>query len=282
MLRCRTRPCASRASRCRTAELGDLAAAVGVEARHHRQWVELDIRGRVHRVHFRQQRRREAPDLGQQGVGIVEGQVPKFEIEAAVARHDVERGAAAHHAGVDGRVGYVVGRVVDAAITKTARHVRQERDDLAGDLHGVHAARRQRGMRLVSTHAAAVALLALVRDDQVHAGGFADDATGRLDASRADVRDQAPHADTADFLVVRQREVQRALEPAAQEFRNERQRDRRKALHVGGATAVESVADDRRRERRRVPRLAVDRHHVGVSRQNDAASRRVTVLAPAA
>ena len=83
-------------------------------------------------------------------------------------------------------------------------------DDLAGDLHRVDAVRRQRRMRLVAAHAAAPALLALVRDDELHAGRLADDAAERLHAARDDVGDQPPHADAADLLVVGQREMQRA------------------------------------------------------------------------
>ena len=56
---------------------------------------------------------------------------------------------------------------------------RDPRDDVARDLHGVDALRRQRRMRLVAAHAAAPALLALVRDDELHAGRLADDAAGR-------------------------------------------------------------------------------------------------------
>ena len=183
-------------------------------------------------------------DLGEQRLGIVERQMPELEIEAAIARHDVECGPAAYHAGVNRRVRHVVRGVESAAITEAARHLGQERHDLAGDLHGVDAARRQRRVRLVAAHAAAEAPLALVRDDQPHPGRLADDAARRLDAARDDVLQQAAHADAADFLVVRQREMQRALEPAAQELRHERESDRRKALHVGDAASVQPVALD--------------------------------------
>ena len=228
------------------AEFGDLAAAVRVEPGHGRKLVELDIGRGTDGVHVRQQCRGKALDLGQQCVRIVEGQVPEFEIEGAVARHDVERRAAVDHTGMDRRVGHVVGGIEAAPIAKPASHVRQERDDFAGDLHRVHPSRGQRGMRLMAAHAAAVAFLALVRDHQMHARRLADDASRRLDAARGHVRDQAPDADATHFFVVRKREMQRTLQSAAQEFRHERQRCRRKALHVGGAAAVQPVADQRR------------------------------------
>ena len=138
-----------------------------------------------------------------------------LEVELAVARHDVERGAAADDARVDCRVRYVVCVVVLALVAERARDVGEVGDDLAGDLDGVDAERRQRRMRFVSAHAAAPALLALVRDDELHAGRLADDAAQRLDAARDDVVDQPPHADAADLLVVGQREMQRPREAAA-------------------------------------------------------------------
>ena len=65
--------------------------------------------------------------------------------------------------------------------------------------------------------------LALVRDDELHAGRLADDAAGRLPRLRDDVGDQSAHADAAHFLVVRKREMQRSLEPAFQEPRRKRE-----------------------------------------------------------
>ena len=212
--------------------------SVRIEARAGRQGIEFDMGVARHRVHFGQQRRGKTPDLGKQRIGIVERQVPELEIEAAVARHDVECRPAAYHAGVNRRVGHVVRGVESAAITEAATHLGKEGHDLAGDLHGVDAVRRQRRVHLVAAHAAAEALLALVRDDQAHPGRLTDDAARRLDSSRNDVLQQAAHADASDFLVVRQREMQRAFEPAAQELGDERESDGRKALHVGGAASV--------------------------------------------
>src|SRR4029077_2195641 len=98
------------------------------------------------------------------------------------------------------------------------------------DLHGIHALGCQRRVRLVTPHAAAPALLALVSDDELHAGRFTDDASGGRDTLRDNVRDQAAYADAADFLVIRQREMERSGESATQEFGHEREADRRKAL----------------------------------------------------
>ena len=71
--------------------------------------------------------------------------------------------------------------------------------------------------------------------------------------------------------------MQRPREPATLEFRHEGEGDRREALHVGDASTVEPVALQRRDERIGRPRLAVDRHDVGVAGQDDAVVRRIAV-----
>ena len=65
--------------------------------------------------------------------------------------------------------------------------------------------------------------------------------------------------------------MQRSFEPAPQKFRDEGESNRRETLHVGDAAAIKPVVDERRFERRRFPRLAVDRNNVAVSGQHDAA-----------
>ena len=66
-------------------------------------------------------------DLGEELVRIVERQVPDLEIERAVARNDVERRAAADHAGVHRRVRDVVRGVERAVVAERARHARRGR-----------------------------------------------------------------------------------------------------------------------------------------------------------
>src|SRR5450631_172505 len=133
-------------------------------------------------------------------------------------------------------------------------------------------------MRLMAAYATPVALLALVRHHEPHSRRFADDVTRGLDTACGNVGNQAPYTDAADFLVVGQREVQRALEPAAQEHGYMREPDRRETLHVGSAAAIQPVTDLRCLERWRVPGLAVDGHHVSVPREHDPAPRGVAVL----
>ncbi len=93
------------------AERGDVRFAVRVEAGHRRQRVELDVGVRGDLAHLRQEALRVGLHLGEERVRIVERQVADLEVELAVARHDVERGAAADDAGVHGRVRDVVGVV---------------------------------------------------------------------------------------------------------------------------------------------------------------------------
>ena len=143
---------------------------------------------RIDRLHRRQQRIRVALHVGEERVGVVERQMPDLELERAVARHDVERGSAADHADVRRRERDVVRGILALRASRNARarsaiHATM----IARDLHGVDALRRQRRMRLVSAHAAAPGLLALVRDDELHAGRLADDAAGRRNAARDDV-----------------------------------------------------------------------------------------------
>src|SRR5437870_1310219 len=188
-----------------------------------------------------------------------------FEFENAVARHDVECGAAVDRASVDGGVGHVVGRIEAATLAKPPRHLRQAANDFGGDVYRIDAARRQRRVRLVAAHAAAVTLLAFVRDDESHARRFTDDAAGGLNGTLHDVIDQPSYTDAADFLVIRKREMQRPLEPAPNKLWHEGESNGRETLHVTDAPSVELVANQRRFERVGVPWLTVDRYHVAMT-----------------
>ena len=91
-----------------------------------------------------------------------------------------------------------------------------------------------------------------------------------LHAGAREILDETADADAADFLVVREREMQRLVE-ARHVLRQQRERDRDEALHVGGAAAVEPAVLLDERERIAVPRLAVDRHDVGVAGEHEPA-----------
>ena len=142
-------------------------------------------------------------DLGQQFFRIVEREVTKFEVEDAVAGYDVQRRTAADHAGVYRRVWDVIPRIEPPALAKPPRHLREHHHDFACDLNCIDSARSQRRVHFVAADAAAVAPFPLVRDDRAHPGGLAHDTAGGCNATLAEIRDQPPHADAADLLVVR-------------------------------------------------------------------------------
>src|SRR5947208_6612433 len=135
-----------------------------------------------------------------------------LEVEPAVPRNDVERGAAADDADMRRRVRDIVSVVAPRTVAKLSRALADVVHDCARNLDRVDATRRERRMRFVAANAAAPAHLAFVRDDQLHPGRLADDAPGRLPALGDDIGDEAPHADAADLLVIGQREMQWARE----------------------------------------------------------------------
>ena len=149
-------------------QLGDLAVAVGVEARSRRQARRTRCRCRRDTacIAGSEVARAYGRTSAKSASGSSNGRWRNLEIEAAVARHDVEGRPAVDHARMHRRVRHVVRGVESRRVAEARAHLGQLSDDLAGDLHGVDAVRRQRRMRLVAAHAAAPALLALVRDDE--------------------------------------------------------------------------------------------------------------------
>ena len=89
-----------------------------------------------------------------------------------------------------------------------------------------------------------------------------------LDAGGAEMRDQGPHADAADLLVMGKRQVDRRGERARDHLRHRRQTAGEIALHVGCAAAMQAAAARGEAERVVRPGLAVDRNHVGMPRQD--------------
>jgi hypothetical protein len=146
------------------------------------------------------------------------GQVAEFVAELGVARHHVVGDAAVELADAGGGEGHVealVARLLaleaSSAMSRTLPTTRAAISIALTDL------RRERRMRLLAAHAAAVAVHALVRDGRHHAGGLADDAGQRLDARVAQVGDQFLHAEAADLFLVAEGEVDREGRVAVQE-----------------------------------------------------------------
>ncbi len=112
---------------------------------------------------------------------------------------------------------------------------------------------------------------ALVAGHHLHVRRLADDDAGGRRHGPGQRRHQPLGAPHPDLLVIGERDLDRPLQPRLQCLRHRRQRDRRKALHVARAAAVEPPVLLRQRERVGAPRLPVDRHDVRMRRQHDAA-----------
>jgi len=95
---------------------------------------------------------------------------------------------------------------------------------------------------------------------------------------REHVGDQPAHTDAADFLVIAEGQVQRPLEFAFEQLGHHHQGGGAVAFHVGHAAAVKTVADHLRHKGIGVPGLAVHRHHIGVTREHQAADFAFTVV----
>ena len=72
--------------------------------------------------------------------------------------------------------------------------------------------------------------------------------------------------------------MHRAFEFAFEQLRHHHQGSCAIALHVGHAAAVQLVAYDLRLKRVRHPRLAIDRHHIGMARQHQPANFAFAVM----
>ena len=151
---------------------------------------------------------------------------------------------------------------------ETLGHVAQLADHARRHLDRVDRVRRQRGMRLLAAHAAAVAVHALVRDGRHHAGRLADDAGQRPDPRVAQVGDQLAHAEAADLLLVAEGQVHGKGRVAVQERLRIGDGQRDEALHVGRTPAEQLAVAHHRLQRVGAPVLAVPRHRVGVAGQD--------------
>ena len=112
------------------------------------------------------------------------------------------------------------------------------------------------------------AVLALVADDDLHLGRFADEAAERPDRPFGDLAQHRPHADAADLLVIGDRKMDRRRQLRLNHLRHHCEADGDKSLHVGGAAAVKLAVALDERERVLGPVLSRDRNDVGVPRQH--------------
>ncbi|MNX99924.1 hypothetical protein D3C86_1324010 [compost metagenome] len=204
-------------------------------------------------------------------LGIDARQVAELEHELAQRRDGVQRDATLDRAGGGRRERHVEGLVVRAVGLEFIGDVADEADQPRRVFDGVHALRRQRRMRGLALHAAAVGVDALVRHDHAHAGRLADDAAARPHATVSQFGQKIRRAHAADLLVERQRVVHRLAQPGFQDGWQQRQAGADEAFHVAGAPPIKLAVADHGLERVGGPVLAVYRHHVGVAGQHDAA-----------
>ena len=131
--------------------------------------------------------------LGQQRRRVLSGQGAELELEAALVRHDVERGAGGDDAGGDRAMRRIEALLERPAGAELEIPPAQADDDLGGDLERVDALMAERGMAGEAGHDAGVAGLALVAVGDAHGGGLADHrperhAAGSSSASRSSRR----------------------------------------------------------------------------------------------
>ncbi|RMR99929.1 hypothetical protein ALP75_202242 [Pseudomonas syringae pv. actinidiae] len=120
-------------------------------------------------------------------------------------------------------------------------------------------------MCLLASTEGAIGRLALVPDSKLHQRRFADHAQEWTHRRKVQHVQQTPHADAADFLIVGQGQLQRTQQGHVCRIEHGVDRQRNKALHVAGATAIDTAVAQGGLERRHRPRLAGSRHHVGVA-----------------
>jgi hypothetical protein len=145
------------------------------ERRIAHQLLPRDRRARVSSAHLRQELGLgELLHLGEQRRPILPRQGAELELEAALVRHDIERGAGADDAGGDRAMGRIEALLKRAPRAELEVAPPQADDDLRGDLERVDALMIERGMAGESGHHAGIAGLALVGVGRPHGGGLAD------------------------------------------------------------------------------------------------------------
>eukprot|EP01022_Parablepharisma_sp_SALTPOND_P029462 TRINITY_DN735_c0_g1_i1.p1 TRINITY_DN735_c0_g1~~TRINITY_DN735_c0_g1_i1.p1 ORF type:complete len:1397 (+),score=453.90 TRINITY_DN735_c0_g1_i1:9191-13381(+) len=197
-------------------------------------------------------------------------QVAEFIGEFAQLGDGVDRDAATDLVGGHGAERHIEELVVGAIGLVAIGEVADGADQAGRVLDGIAALRGQRGVGRLAMHLAGEHVDALVGHHHVHAGGFAHHAAIDLDAALDDLFQHHRRADAADFLVIGKRQVDGLGTRHGQEFRHQRQRSGDETLHVAGTATVQAAILLGDLEGIGIPLLAVHRHHVGVTGEDDA------------
>ena len=142
------------------------------------------------------------------GGDVDAGNGAHVEVQPARHGHDVGRRAAVDARHLQRGVGRIEARILRAQL-QLVLDVGQLAQQLAGDGDGVDAERRHARVRGAALDLDVPAHGALVLVDDGHRGRLADQHHARLDEAAAELGDHRAHAEAADFLVVREGEVDR-------------------------------------------------------------------------
>src|SRR5690606_20409244 len=192
-------------------------------------------------------------------------------VDLAMPGDDVARNAAGDATGLDGAPRRVERTAGWSTRLEFLGNLHQAGDEPHRVLDSVDAAVGHRAVSFQAGEHRMVLVAALVPLDDSHAGRLADDADRRSDAAARELFQHQRRTETTDFLVEAEGEVHRAHEIGLAELRRHGQGAGDERLHVAGAAAVDIAVADAGPERVDGPRLALDRHHVGVAGQDEAA-----------
>ena len=241
---------------------------LGAQAGCRGQPFKSDFRVGLDQQHFRQQPGGKTLDFFQQmgGVGARHGACLEF--EDAFLGHNVRGQAAANQAGLHRGVRHGETVITGFKLRKAVSHLPDVDNDARGVFNRIDTQIGVAGMGFPARDAAAKTMGSLVCNDGLHRSRLTDDAAGGFQVHVLQVGNQAFHADAADFLVIRKGQVQRCVHLGSQKPGGQRQCGGDVAFHVARSTAIEQPILDGGFEGVCVPRLALDRHDIGVPGQN--------------
>ena len=213
----------------------------------------------IHRGHPLHERRKDRQR-------VLPGRAAQIELEAAIARQDVARGAALHDA--DGQRGVRRGERTVRIGLRLQRLGQFHQFVHQADRHivGRNAQMRQAAMRLMPAHAHLVQGDALVARHHRHAGRLTHHGEHRCGHMPGDAGDHVRRALAADLLVIAQRNVHGPPPLPEQRHRGQCQRDER--LHVAGPAPVQLAVALGHHPRIARPVLPVDRHDIAMAGQD--------------
>ena len=198
-------------------------------------------------------------------------QIAEFVDEFAQLGNRVHRDAALNLVGRHRGERHIEELVVRAMLLEVIGDIADPADEPRRVFDRVRALGRKRRMRCLAMHAAAVDIDALVRHDHLHAGRLAHHAAVEFHAAQLEFIEHERRARAAHFFVIRQRKVDRLVALHAQKIRHQSQPCGDEALHVATAARIQAAVAFGHRKRVGVPLLAIDRHHVRMAGQHDAA-----------